>query len=78
MTTWQPKFYDTTLIKNNKGQLLKKAAHLAKIRLKKQTLVPMEDRHGTYAFNTEDCIICAKKEPYGNIVSCHRADDNRQ
>ena len=72
MGRWIPPIEDTDKITHSKGKLIAHALNEAKERIGVDRYHPISDAIGLIAYNTNKGILCAKKEPYGWVVSCHK------
>jgi hypothetical protein len=69
--SWTPLYEDVDEITNSAGTLIMQARFECEKRLHQHIFKALRDQIGLVGFETEKYLLCAKKEPYGNIVSCH-------
>lgn len=70
--SWTPNLSDVNSTTNSGGILIIKARNEFAKRINPKSFTPIRDDRGLIAFETDHHILCAKKAPYGFIVSCHK------
>ena len=68
---WKPNL-DNVVQRIPEGNLLRKASRKVYFKTGHFPSFRYYDEHGGYALRYPNFILCAKKEIYGNVVSCHR------